>query len=67
MSAERLDDRKIEVVCGEALTGDTVLPAEDVGEATNIVGLLAPILGLGAAVAAGSSGSASGTSSTTNN
>ena len=67
VSAERLENRKIEVVCGAALPGDTVLPAEEVGEATNLVGLLAPILGLGAAgaaAAAGSSGSSSGTNGT---
>lgn len=67
VDAKRLDDGRIEVTCAAALPGgDTVLPAEEVGDATNVVGLLAPILGLGAAgvAAAAGSGSTSGTSST---
>ncbi|NRB18489.1 MAG: hypothetical protein HRU33_13200 [Rhodobacteraceae bacterium] len=67
VSAERLDNRRIEVTCGTPLAGgDIVLPAEEVGEATNLIGLLAPILGAGAAgvaLAAGA-GSTSATSAT---
>ena len=69
LSAERLDNKRIQVTCGTSATSDTVLPAEEVGEATNIIGVLGPILGLGAAgaaVAAGS-GSSSGTSTSGTN
>ena len=68
VSAERLDKKRIKVTCGEAQTGtDTVSSPEEVGEATNLVGLLAPLLGAGAAglaEAASSSGSTSSTNGT---